>query len=295
MRWIAKALTKKVLSHVPGGDEIDYFLQRSLTKSLPQNDASFLHHAEIATRHVNSFREHNAMSLDQVRCLEFGAGWDLVSPLVFYALGIRKQTLIDISLKVHLDLVNHTLHQCHRLFEKLALRAPRADFSQLPVRLNSLTDLSGLGINHIVGDLRTIECPRELDMITSISTLELIPASDIPSIMQRCYELLRPRGLLVSTIDTADHYARFDRSITHINFLKYSPGVWSVFNSPLYYQNRLRVSDHLRIMEQAGFSILQATRMPIKKRPNVRIHPVLLQKYDFDELLCGGVFVSARK
>jgi SAM-dependent methyltransferase len=295
VRWIAKALIKKVLSHVPHGDDIDYLLQRSITRSLPHSEGNFLWHAAVASRHVNCFRMQSAVPGGHARCLEFGAGWDLVSPMTFYAMGIRQQILVDISAKVHLNLVNHTLSRCRSLADKLASRAPGADFSQLPGRLNSRADLGRLGIDYRVGDLKTLEVGCDLDMISSISTLEHIPVPDLSPLIRRCYELLKPGGLLISTIDTGDHYAMFDSSITHINFLRYSRRTWNLFNSPLHYQNRLRVADYLRIIEQAGFCIVEATRRPIKRRPSINVHADYLKNYDLDELLCGGVFVAAKK
>jgi hypothetical protein len=295
VRWIAKALLKKVLSHVPHGDNIDYVLQRTITKSLPRSDGNFLWHAESASRHVNCFRKQSTVPHIHARCLEFGTGWDLVSPLTFYAMGIRHQILVDISNKVHLDLVNHTLRQCRSLGDKLALRAPGADFSQLPPRLNSRSELGTLGIVYRVGDLKTLKIGCDLDMITSISTLEHIPVLDLIPLVSRCYELLKPGGLLMSTIDTGDHYAMFDPSISHINFLRYSRRTWKLFNSRLHYQNRLRVADYLKIMEQAGFSIVEATRRPIRRPPKIHVHAELLENCEVDDLLCSGVFVAAVK
>jgi hypothetical protein len=292
--WIAKALTQQALSRMPGGNSINYFLQRHIVRSLPHSDATFLHHCEFAGRYVAALREYTDTPVADARCLEFGAGWDCAIGLALCALGVRDQILIDINAKLHYDLINETLDQARRLADKVAARAPGANAFALPDRIDSLLDLSAIGIKYHVGDLLKMEAPRGLDLITSTSVMEHIPADDLPSIVQHCRGLLRSGGLFAAAIDTIDHYSRFDRSISHVNFVRFSPTTWKLVNPPLHFQNRLRVSDHLRIIKDAGFTILDAERNKIRKHPNIQPHQSF-QNYAIDDLLCGGVFVVAQK
>ena len=292
--WIAKALTQQALSHLPGGNQINYFLQRHVARSLPHSDATFLHHCEIAGRYVEALRKYTDTPVADARCLEFGAGWDCAVALALCSLGVRDQTLVDINTKLRFHLINETLDQAHRLADKVAERAPGADVYRLPITVNSVSNLSAIGIKYRVGNLMDMESPRGLDLITSTSVMEHVPADDLPSLVQHCRGLLRPGGLFCAVIDTADHYSRFDRSISHCNFLRYSPQTWALMNPPLHYQNRLRVSDHLRIIKDAGFKILEAEKNRIRKHPNIRPHQSF-QNYAIDDLLCGGVFVVAQK
>ena len=63
--------------------------------------------------------------------------------------------------------------------------------------------------------------------------------------------------MLSCRIDLEDHYSRFDRSVSRYNFLRYSDRRWSLVNSSLHYQNRLRYPDYARLVEGAGFEILR--------------------------------------
>ncbi len=251
-------------------------------------------HCEFAGLYVAALKQYTDTTVSDARCLEFGAGWDCAIAVALCALGMRDQTLIDINAKLHYDLINETLDQAHRLADKVAERAPGANVFALPNRINGVTDLSAMGIKYRVGDLLKMESPTGLDLISSTSVMEHISANVLPALVKHCRELLRPGGLFCAAIDPADHYSRFDRSISHCNFLRYSPQTWALMNPPLHYQNRLRVSDHLKIIKEAGFRILQAERNRIRKHPNIRPHQSF-QNYAIDDLLCGGVFVVAQK
>ncbi len=63
-------------------------------------------------------------------------------------------------------------------------------------------------------------------------------------------------------INVLDYYANFDRSISGYNFLRYSEGAWRLLNSPLSYQNRLRLSDYRRIHRWSGFTLLREDNEP---------------------------------
>jgi hypothetical protein len=54
-----------------------------------------------------------------------------------------------------------------------------------------------------------------------------------------------------------DHYSYFDSSLSPYNFLTISDRRWSLVNSSLHYQNRLRRSDYLRLFEEAGFDVVR--------------------------------------
>jgi SAM-dependent methyltransferase len=264
--WIAKALSQQVISHLPGGNSLNYFLQRHVARSLPHIDATFLYHCEFAARYVAALREYTEIPVAKARCLEFGAGWDCANALGLCSLGVRNQILVDASAKLRFDLINETLDQAHRLADKVAERAPGANVFVLPDRVDNVSDLIAMGITHCLGDLMEIKWPSGFDLISSTSVMEHIPADALPRLVRHCRELLRPGGLFCAAID--------------------------VFHSPLHYQNRLLLSDHLKIIKEAGFAILEAEPNHIRKHPHV--HPHLnFQNYAIDDLLCGGEVVVA--
>src|SRR6266852_9063248 len=78
----------------------------------------------------------------------------------------------------------------------------------------------------------------------------------IKSALQRAISLLPASHVWMSLID---QYSYFDRSITPFNFLKYPARRWKHLNSPLTWQNRLRISDYRRLFDRAGFQIANET------------------------------------
>ena len=106
-------------------------------------------------------------------------------------------------------------------------------------------------------DARATGLPSEsVDFISSTDVCEHIPEPDLAEILRECARLLRPGGLVSFRIDLADHYSYFDRKLSRYHFLRYDDRAWRWVNSPLQYQNRLRVSDDRRLVDGAGFEVV---------------------------------------
>ncbi len=58
-------------------------------------------------------------------------------------------------------------------------------------------------------------------------------------------------------VDMMDHYHYGDPRITVYNFLKYSDKQWRWLNSPIEYQNRLRLGDYRTAATDAGLRIVE--------------------------------------
>src|ERR671913_462734 len=119
MRWQYKAAVQKTLSFVPGGERLNYLLQRHVTKGLPAGDGQFFLHFDQAAGHVRGLAEHGKPQVDVSRAYEFGAGWDLIGPLSMWALGIPQQVLVDINTHLRFELVNHSIAQLARHHDAL--------------------------------------------------------------------------------------------------------------------------------------------------------------------------------
>jgi hypothetical protein len=59
-----------------------------------------------------------------------------------------------------------------------------------------------------------------------------------------------------SRIDLSDHFSHFDDSVSPYNFIRYSDRRWSLVNSALLYQNRLRRSDYVSAYERADLELV---------------------------------------
>ncbi len=260
MRWIIKAVAQRAIGALPRSEDVNYLFQRHVTKSLPRNDDDFLNHARHTIDHYKTFLGHEARAKSgDAHFYEFGAGWDLITPLLYRALGVGHQTLVDIRPNLRYEVIEHTLHQLesHRAsLEREAGQALDLSFGPVP---SSLADLERLGIRYLAPcDARSTGlAAASFDFASSTFTLEHIPPADIALILGETRRLLRPGAVTSSSIDMQDHYSFMDLSISVYNYLKFSDSTWRIINSPIHYQNRLRCSDHEALFLAAGFDICE--------------------------------------
>ena len=260
MRWVAKAAVQGTISLVPRGEEINYFLQRNVSRRLPRVGDEFDMHAKHAAQHL-AILEQLRPGLDRstLRCYEFGAGWDLIEQITMWALGIDEQTILDIRPNIKVDLVNRTIHEIAtnsaRVEDALGCRlrpvdgGPIASTADLPKRF---------GITYLApADARSVPLPDgSIDFVTSTETLEHIPPQVIAGILRETRRLLAHDGLISSLIDMKDHYHYIDAAVSTYNFLRYPPWAWRLLNPGLQPQNRLRHSEYRQLFTDAGYEIV---------------------------------------
>lgn len=261
MKWILKAFAQRAFSFFPFAEELNYFFQKRILKNLPVSEDLFFAKIDQAIVHINAWRtwKRNA-DISGVSFFEFGAGWDLILPFAFYAMGVRNQTIIDHSTHIRFDLINNTITRLAQF--KKELEARQSAHITIPrMTLDKTTEMEQLfGIRYIapMDASNTGFDAAAFDMITSTDTLEHIPADRLPGIFQECHRILKPGGIFSCIVDTQDHYSYFDRTISIYNYLKFSDRMWQLFNSRINYQNRLRAREYLHVAERAGFTIIES-------------------------------------
>lgn len=261
MRWVLKALTQQALSRIPRGERLNYVLQRRVLGSLPASDEAFRRKVSRAFQHFEAFVELGPRRpIGEAVFYEFGAGWDLAVQLAYWALGVERQTVVDIRPILRIELVNDTIAKVERLRGDLEEEAGRGLRSPGPANLRGLEDLrERFGIDYLAPrDARGTRLPAgSLDFVSSTDTAEHIPENDLLRILVECRRLLKPDGLLSYRADLEDHYSRVDRGVSRYNFLRYSDRAWSIFNPSLHHQSRLRHPDYVRLTQAAGFEIVR--------------------------------------
>jgi len=262
MRWIAKAAVQKGLSALPNEEAVNYWFQRHLTHTLPRSGSNLHLHIELPSRHLQMFKKYGACPVGEATFFEFGAGWDLIGPLTYYALGVEKQVLIDIRSNLRFELVEQAwadLNQRRDEIERVSGMPARDLGSEPPNSQEALEER--FGISYMAPyDARDTGLPAEsFDFISSTDTVEHIPRPDLERIFVEMARLLRPKGLISCTIDLQDIYSYFDSSISKYNYLKFSDRVWGLANSGLHHQSRLRLSDYLEMIGAAGLEIVDRT------------------------------------
>jgi SAM-dependent methyltransferase len=253
MRWLAKAALQRGFGALPQGEQLNYVFQRRVLRSLPAGDQALRQKLARARQHVEAYREHGpGTPLGEACFYEFGAGWDLAVPLAYAMLGVGRQVLVDIRASARVELVNDSIASLERARDDDSLRA-------LGGPIAGLDDLENrFGIRYLAPcDARdTGLAEGSVDFVSSTDTCEHIPGDDLALIFRECHRLLRPGGAFSCRIDLQDHYAYFDRSLSRYNFLRFSDRTWSVVNSPLHHQNRLRSPDYLQLVRGAGFELV---------------------------------------
>jgi hypothetical protein len=240
----------KIVEALPGGDRLYYNAQRHVLRSLPRRIGSA---DEIRHQlgHVDALVRFATRPLDELEVFEFGAGWDLLNPLVLWSAGVNSQIVIDRQPLMRPELVNIVAADLARLEHPLLVRRPSK-------RVEDAEDLRQFyGIAYLAPlDTTHTGFPAEcVDAVTSTSVLEHVPADQITRIYPELRRILRPDGVVSLAIDYSDHYCHTDPTIGAYNFLRFSSNEWARYNTRTLYQNRLRHHQHVALLTGAGFDI----------------------------------------
>ena len=264
--WLVKAAIQGAIARLPGRHRFNYLLQNYVTGSVALTEAGLEGKVVQCRRHLESYTGHRGR-LPRA-ALELGTGWYPVVPVGLFLAGVDEVTTVDVSPLCDLARVHRTLELFASQLRSERLRAllpqSRSDRAESVIAASgdrTARDgrqlLARLGIRLLVCDVRTSGLPPgSVDLIVSNNTLEHIPLDELQAIMAEFRRVARPAAVMDHFVDMSDHYAHFDHTITEFNYLRYSDRIWRIFNNPLQYQNRLRVSDFRRMIEDAGFQVI---------------------------------------
>ncbi len=298
MTWKLKALLHNVMPLMPGGDRCHFWIQRHITKKIPRTKQRFLHAVSTAEKHIDSFLHYSETPLQEAKFYEFGAGWDLVTQLTFFALGANHQIIVDLKPLLRAELANDSAMRIRDLEGHSFRRIPEKRIGK-----DLVHDLrTYYGIDYLAPyDARRTQLPNgSVDCVTSTETIAHIPEQDLKSILAECSRILKPGGVMSMTTNYDDLYSYFDQNICRYNFLKYSDESWSVFNPAGHFQNRLRHSDYVRLFASLGLEVMvedkeYATPQDFKRLSNLRLAEKF-RSYSLEDLsMHGAHFVLRRK
>ena len=262
------------------------------------SETDFADHVRYAQQHIDAISRFYKGPVTQATFYEFGAGWDLIIPLAFYTFGVEKQILADVRSLLRPSLANDSIEKfqtvvnCSRVLRKPEKRLSDATPAQLKT-------FYGIEYRAPIDPKQTGLESGSIDCITSTSTLEHIPQSELKVVLEECYRLLRAGGVISFVIDYGDHYSYFDPGISAYNYLKYSDTAWAFFNPVLHYQNRLRHPDYLDLLKSAGFEIVAEQRYGDSLANRKIIEALGIQerfdRYSVDDLVVGSALIVSRK
>jgi SAM-dependent methyltransferase len=277
MNWQLKALGHWIFDTAPRGQDVHYWFQRKVTRTLPRSTANYQTRAAAFAAHLENLRTH-APGVEQDGCaLEIGAGRDLMSQFLLWSYGFNRQIVIDVSPLIRRELLNRAIEEVNR-FNSSA----RNGYRRLPHKIEgacaaALSNAYQIDYRAPADARATGLAARSVDFITSTNTFEHIPQEEIRRILAEFRRILKPGGILSLKIDYQDHYSYSDKSITAYNFLQFDTKRWRRYSPPSHYQNRLRHPEHLSLIREAGFEILQEQTEPLTTRD---LHQVKSLKLD---------------
>ncbi len=264
MKWLLKVILQKSISTLPNSHNLNYLLQKYITKNFPLTNKKFLKKkVDAAYKHFNFFLKYwRNDNISKAHFYEFGAGWELSIPLIFSLLGIQSQTIIDIRRNIHSELIGDAIKKIFKfsniIEDKFNMSLNKKLLENLNLKDINENTLADLGLRYLAPlNAKDTKFPENsFDFISNTATLEHISKEDILDILKECNRILKPYGIMSCIIDLQDHYSYFDNSITIYNFLRYSEKFWKLINSSVHYQNRLRSNDYIEYMKVANFKIL---------------------------------------
>ena len=118
--------------------------------------------------------------------------------------------------------------------------------------------------------------------------------------MKKAKRIIKKDGVAIHFIDLSDHFQHQDKSISGINFLRYSDEEWdNIAGSQFAYCNRLRASDYLALFEGLGFDVCRKeVREDKKARRNMEDGFMIDERfrdYNVDDLCVTGFRVALKE
>ncbi|WP_212373270.1 class I SAM-dependent methyltransferase [Bradyrhizobium japonicum] len=247
-------------------------MQRHVTKNWPRPAKTLDALAGIARRVVEDYARHVGGTPTSV--LEVGAGRDLAVPLALRRLGVTQVISSDVERLGKLDLIQHA--------------ADRILAGQ--VKLAGWDDLERFGVKYLAPHYVGPD-DEQVDCSCSNEVLEHVPADQLATLLKGLRAVTK--GITTHSIDYSDHYARSDKSVSRLNFLRFSDEEWRPFNSGKQFVNRLRHSDYLRLFREAGFAIMEESSVAGDPPADLRVAEQF-RRYDPPDLFAiKGRIVAA--
>ncbi len=265
MNWKQKAAIMRVCSRIPYGPKIYKWGQKHLG-TLNVSPVKKLT-AQVEMTH---WLEESGESIKNRSLLEIGTGHIPLAPIGFFLAGAEWIITVDLHRRIDWSLTRESLkwmashrNEIQSLFQENIVSSSVFDqrFAAIEKHINSPQRfLEKAGIEYLApmdaAKLNLSE--KSIDYHFSINTLEHINQRKLRDIFFEARRILKSKGTSVHFIDLTDHFSHQDKSISPINFLKYSDSHWDrIAGNEFAYCNRLRPTDYFKIFSDCHFKVLQ--------------------------------------
>ena len=282
-KWHIKAFIQKTISFLPGGNRINFFFQKYVTKGVFLSDEYFVDRLTHAKEHLHAFYDHANVPLDST--LELGTGWYPVVPISLFLSGAKNITTLDISPLCNKERLLTTLDKIIASYDKGELAkyitiipeqisiVKRLELEQEQFSFEEM--LYALNITYLIKDARKLDLPAaSICLVHSNNTFEHVYTDVLKSILIEFKRLTAVGGIMSHFVDMSDHFAHSDKSITIYNFLKYSEKKWNRIDNSIQPQNRMRITHYRKIYKELGIPITKEELRPgnLAELNSVNVH-----------------------
>jgi hypothetical protein len=305
--WLIKSAIQQLLYRLPQRQKWNRLFQKYLTHSVFLNSNTFETKVRECHRHWTRFREAKA-DTREFTAFELGTGWFPIIPVGLYLCGASRIWTVDIDPMLRPE----ALQQMLKHFSTYAENGKLPDLlpGLKPERLATLRVLlefvdrerpeellKRVQVESLTLDAQSTPAPSHtIDLYLSSGVLEYIPRPVLQGIFKEARRLLIPGGIMTHRLNLIDQFSYFDHSIGAYNFLRFTEKQWRWRNSPMIWQNRMRISDFRKLFAESGFEIIREESD--SGRPaeldSITLAPEF-RGYRCEDLLVLHSFLTARK
>lgn len=253
MKYQIKAAIQNSINLLPSSlsYELYYIFQRRFGGLKCIDPSSRL----LAARKIFEIASEMGFSIKAKKILEVGTGRSPILPLSLWLQGADRIVTCDLNPyfkdDIWIDSIGWIKANSCALMEKIP--------SIIPERLSAvigsdsflisgqiLRNLHSIGIDYLApADARFLPFEENyFDAHVSYTVLEHIPPDILYQIFMEAKRVVRSEGVLIHNIDYTDHFAHSDKTISLINFLKFSSNSFAALaGNKFFYMNRLRDDD----------------------------------------------------
>jgi SAM-dependent methyltransferase len=306
MGWRFKSAQIKLLSLLPGGSRLYHYTQENITRTTVATRTRVAQKLSVGLEFWAWLQQQECTEqLTGGNLLDLGAGWHPTIPLLWYAFGNSRQTLVDVFPNMDARKVTDTI----RLFREIVGDAHwpgRASLKRLPEArpkggAKAGPELAPFGIEYRApyGNLLP-ERAGQYDMVICTQVLYYLPKPVQLTIFKEVHTCLKPGGLFHATAHFVAQFRSPDVRLGQYEHLSYSQDMWeNRINSSLLGFNRLKGPDYRELLEQAGFGLSEfkltgPTAEDLAELKRTRVHP-FFSRYSEQDLAARGVFFVAKK
>lgn len=302
IKWKIKAFSHNIISILPFSNQLNFLLQRHVTKSF--TTAAMINSYNVQIKQIDLINRRELIENKQI--LEIGPGWFSISGLIFWLLKSKSIYWVDIRQNFKLDLTQRYAEALLSISDQVA-KDIGVDVLEIQEKLLQValcqTDSDFFELCNIKydapGDARYIKVKdHTIDLIYSWGVLEHIPWVHLCEIFKNSVPLLSESGRHYHNIGMQDHFHEAGLG-NGVNFLQYSSVMWKLIaGNKFAFHNRKRITDYLGLIKKYNFKINykweELLDINLSALDKIKVHKEF-QGYTREELACTHLLVEFGK